>query len=35
MITHSREIAGQCADRVIHMEAGRIADDVRAEAAHG
>nr|HPM62371.1 energy-coupling factor transporter ATPase [Methanoregulaceae archaeon] len=29
MITHSREIAGQCADRVIHMEAGRIADDVR------
>ncbi len=35
MITHSREIAGQCADRVIHMEAGRIADDVRVEAAHG
>ncbi len=35
MITHSREIAGQCADRIVHMEAGRIADDVRVEAAHG
>ncbi|NYT08276.1 MAG: ABC transporter ATP-binding protein [Methanomicrobiales archaeon] len=35
MVTHSREIAGQCADRVIRMEAGRIVSDARAEVSHG
>ena len=35
MITHSREIAGQCADRVVRIEAGRIVADTRMEATHG
>jgi energy-coupling factor transport system ATP-binding protein len=35
MITHSSEIAGQCADRVVRMEAGRIVEDKRTEVSHG
>jgi len=35
IITHSSEIAGQCADRVVRMEAGRIVADTRTEVTHG
>ncbi len=35
IITHSGEIAGQCADRVVRMEAGRIVADTRMEVTHG
>jgi energy-coupling factor transport system ATP-binding protein len=35
MVTHSREIAGQCADRVVRMEAGRIVSDTLTEVSHG
>ncbi len=35
IITHSSEIAGQCADRVVRMEGGRIVADSRTEVTHG
>jgi energy-coupling factor transport system ATP-binding protein len=35
IITHSSEIAGQCAERVVHMEAGRIVADTRTGVSHG
>jgi energy-coupling factor transporter ATP-binding protein EcfA2 len=35
MITHSREIADHCADRLVSMEAGRIVADTKGETLHG
>jgi energy-coupling factor transporter ATP-binding protein EcfA2 len=35
IVTHSQEIADQCADRVVRMEAGKIISDARTEALHG
>jgi energy-coupling factor transport system ATP-binding protein len=35
IITHSSEIAGQCAERVVRMEAGRIVADTRNVVSHG
>jgi energy-coupling factor transport system ATP-binding protein len=35
MITHSREIADHCADRLIRMEAGRIVADTKGGTLHG
>jgi len=35
MVTHSREIAELCADRVVRLEAGKIISDKRMEVFHG
>ncbi len=35
MVTHSRDIAELCADRVVRMEEGKIISDTRMEALHG